>query len=205
MAQLMLINPRKRSGARRKASPAQLRALAKGRATRKRNALASNPAPRRRRRSALRATSRRVSRRVRRNPIGMPGLMGSVMGAAQGAVGAIGVNAIFNMLPLPATFKTGMAVPAVKMALAVGLGMMAKPVLGRAAGKMAEGAMTVAAFDLINGMMPATMGGGSVAGLGYMSPGMNAGGNMLPNNSVSNNAFAGVGEYVNGMGEYVYG
>jgi len=204
MAQLMLINPAKRPSKRRKASPAQLRALAKGRATRKRNSLATNPAPRRRRRASLRAVSRRTSRRVRRNPIGMTGIMGSIMSAFQGGAGAVGVNAVFNLLPLPASMKTGMAVPAVKMALAVGLGMVAKPVLGRAAGKMAEGAMTVAAFDLIQSFMPASMGGSSVAGLGYMSPGMNAGGNMLPNMSVPN-SFAGMGEYVSGMGEYVYG
>jgi hypothetical protein len=125
------------------------------------------------------------------------------MGAVQGAVGAVGVNAVFNMLPLPATLKTGMAASATKMALAVGLGMLAKPMLGRAAGKMAEGAMTVAAFDVVNGLIPATMGGSSVAGLGYMSPGMVAGGSMLPNMSVPN-SFAGMGEYVSGMGEYVY-
>lgn len=202
MAQLMLINPAKRpSKRRRKASPAQLRALAAGR--RKRSGVAANPAPRRRRRSSLRAVARSTRRRVRRNPVGMGGIMGNVMNAVQGAGGALAVNAVFNLLPLPATFKTGLAVPAVKMALAVGVGMFAKPLLGRAAGKMAEGAMTVAAYEAIKGMLPVTMGGDSLAGLGYMSPGMVAGGNTLPNMSVPA-GFAGMGEYVSGMGEYVY-
>lgn len=199
MAQLMLINPAKRPAKRRKASPAQLRALAAGR--RKRSGLAANPAPRRRR-SSLRAVARSTRRRVRRNPVGMGGIMGSLMGAVQGAGGAVAVNAVYNLLPLPVALKTGVAASATKMALAVGLGMVAKPVLGRAAGKMAEGAMTVAAYDLIQSFMPVSMGGSSVAGLGYMSPGMVAGGSALPNMSVPN--FAGMGEYVSGMGEYVY-
>jgi len=205
MAQLMLINPAKRPK-KRKASPAQLRALAKGRATRRRNAApASNPAPRRRR-TSLRAVSRRTSRRTRarRNPIGMTGVMASIMTAFQGAAGAVGVNAVYNLLPLPASMKSGMMGSATKMALAVGLGMAAKPMLGRAAGKMVEGSLTVTAFEIVSGMLPVNMGGSSVAGLGYMSPGMNAGGNILGNSSVPNN-FAGMGEYVSGMGEYVSG
>ena len=202
MAQLMLINPAKRPTKRRKASPAQLRALAAGR--RKRSGLAANPAPRRRRRTALRAVSRTTRRRARRNPVGMGGVMGNIMNAVQGAGGALAVNAVFNLLPLPLSLKTGMAVPAVKMALAVGVGMFAKPLLGRAAGKMAEGAMTVAAYEAIQGMLPVSMGGSSVAGLsgmGYMSPGIIAQGNsgLTPNQSM-----AGMGEYVSGMGEYVY-
>ena len=206
MAQLMLINPAKRPSKRRKASPAQLRALAKGRATRKRNALASNPAPRRRRRS-LRAVSHTTSRRrrARRNPIGMGGLMGNLTSAVWGAGGAIAVNAAFNMLPLPATMKTGMMGTVSKLGLAVAVGMLGKSMLGRNAGKMAEGAMTVIAFDALQAMLPASVGGSSVAGLGYMSPGLVAGGNTLPNMSVPAGMMAGMGEYVSGMGEYVTG
>jgi len=197
MAQLMLINPAKRPSRRRKASPAQLRALAAGR--RKRSAAA---APKRRR-TALRAVSRRsVSRRVRSNPIGLTGITASLMTAVQGAGGALAVNAAFNFLPIPAGMKTGMAGTATKMGLAVALGLVGKKVLGRTAGKMAEGAMTVIAYDAIKGMLPVSMGGDSLAGLGYMSPGMVAGGSALPNMSVPN--FAGMGEYVSGMGEYVY-
>lgn len=202
MAQLMLINPAKRPSKRRKASAAQLRALAKGRATRKRNALASNPAPRRRRRHTLRAVARHTRRRARRNPIGMGGIMGSLTGAVWGAGGAVAVNYAFNLLPLPATMKTGMMGTVSKLGLAVALGMVGKSFLGRNAGKMAEGAMTVAAFEAIQTMLPVSAGGTSVAGLGYMSPGMNAGGYSLPNTSVPN--MSGMGEYVSGMGEYVY-
>ena len=206
MAQLMLINPARRPSKRqksrtgRKASPAQLRALAKAR--RARAGLSSNPAPRRRRR-AMRATSHVTRRRrARRNPIGMGGIMGMLGGAVWGAGGALAVNYAYNMLPLPASMKTGMMATVSQLGLAVAAGILLKPVLGRNAGKMAEGAMTVTAFQALQAMLPMSAGGTSVAGLGYMSPGMVAGGNMLPNMSVPN--FAGMGEYVSGMGEYVY-
>lgn len=199
MAQLMLINPAKRPSRRRKASPAQLRALAAGR--RKRKTASASAAPARRRRSTLRVASRR--RAPRRNPIGMSGITASVFTAVQGAGGALAVNALYNLLPIPATMKTGLAGSATKMALAVGFGMLAKPMLGRAAGKMAEGAMTVAAFEALQSFVPVNMGGSSIAGLGYMSPGMNAGAaQALPNQSVA--GMSGMGEYVSGMGEYVY-
>ena len=203
MAQLMLINPAKRPARRRKASPAQLRALAKAR--RARAGLSANPAPRRRR--SLRAVAKSPSRRrARRNPIGMTGIMGAVTGAAVGAVGAVGVNALFGLLPVSLTGSlTGNTKEAAKMALAVGLGMALKPMLGRNAGKMAEGAMTVAAYNILSSFMPVSMGG-SVAGLGYMSPGMVAGGFAQPNTSLPNfqGGMQGMGEYVSGMGEYVY-
>jgi len=202
MAQLMLINPAKRPAKRRKASPAQLRALAAGR--HKRAGVASNPAPRKRRKS-MRAVARSTRRRVRRNPIGMGGLMGSLMGAVQGAGGALAVNAAFNMLPLPATLKTGMGGHATKFGLAIALGMLGKPLLGRAAGKMAEGAMTVAAYDAIKGFVPASMGGDAatgVAGLGYYGPAINAG--TLPGIDPNTSVIDGMGEYVSGMGQYTY-
>lgn len=202
MAQLMLINPAKRPK-KRKASPAQLRALAAGR--RKRAGVAANPAPRRRRRS-MRAVARSTRRRASRNPIGVGGVMQSVIGAAQGAGGALAVNAVFGMLPLPDTLKTGLGGTATKMALALGMGMAGKKILGRAAVKMAEGAMTVAAYDAMKMYLPASMGGEApseaVAGLGYYGPAINAGTlpGIMPNTSMQNS----MGEYVSGMGEYVY-
>lgn len=204
MGQLMLINPAKRPSrrAKRKATPAQLRALAKAR--RARAGLSTNPAPRKRR--SLRAIARNPSRRrARRNPIGMSGIMGDLMNAAQGAAGAIAVNGVVNLLPLPPTMAVGWQRQAVNFAAAVALGTFGRKLLGRTAGKMAEGAMTVAAYNVIAGMVPVSMGGtaAGVAGLGYMSPGMIAGSlpGVLPNGS----NMSGMGEYVSGMGEYVSG
>ena len=200
MAQLMLINPAKRPSKRRKASPAQLRALAKAR--RARSGVSQNPAPRKKRPS-LRAVASRPAT-LRRNPVGMGGIMGDLMGAAQAATGAIAVNALTNMLPLPASMSVGWQRQAVNFAAAVALGAFGRKLMGRAAGKMAEGAMTVAAYNVIAGFVPVNMGGNAasaVAGLGYMSPGMVAG--QLPVTGY-NQSVSGVGEYVSGMGEYVY-
>lgn len=184
MASLMLINPKRRTR-KKTASPKRRKA--------RRNPFAAAPA-RRRRSSAV--AVRRAVRRARRNPsprLG-GGVMNDVMNAAIGAGGAVAVETIYNFLPLPVAMKTGMGATVGKAATAVALGMFGKRMIGRAAGQMAAGALTVIAYDVIKGLMPAP----SVAGLGYMSPAINAG--YLPQQ--------GMGEYVTGMeglGEYVTG
>ena len=199
MGQLMLINPARRTRkTKRKATPAQLRALAKGRRTR---ALASNPAPRKRRAAVMRAASVPVGRRkARRNPIGFDGITSQLVSAATAAGGALAVDTVVGFLPLPAGWNIGVKKDVVKLGLAVGLGIVGKRFIGRAAGKMAEGAMVVSAYNIIKSFMPAPAS--AVAGLAYMSPGINAGcGNALPNMSVQS---PNMGEYVSGLGEYVY-
>lgn len=195
MAQLMLINPANRPKKRRASKTA---------ARRRKTTARANPAPRRRRRS-LRVSGTPVRRRrARRNPIGVGGIGDTLMTALTGAGGALAVNAVFNLIPLPATMKTGMGATASKALLAVGVGMFGRKLIGRAAGKMAEGALTVIAYDAVKSMVPASFGGEGVAGLGYYGPAVNAGTlpGILPNASVTN--LNGMGEYVSGMGEYVY-
>lgn len=201
MAELMLLNPRKRGAKRRKATPAQLRALAKGRATRKRNALARNPAPVRRKASVMRAAaSNPRRRRAARNPIGMSGIVGQLMSAAQGAAGALAVDAVMTYVPLPTMLTSGNMKHVTRAGLAIGLGLVGKKFLGRTAGKMAEGAITVAAYQAAKGLL-----GGMGMNLAYMSPAQSFAPNapgMLPN--------PGMAEYINsfqnsGMGEYVSG
>jgi hypothetical protein len=192
MGQLMLINPRKRRATKRKATT-------KKRRTYRKVAVKSNPAPAiRRRRRSIRAVAKSSRRRVRRNPIGMTGIMGMLTDAAIGAGGAIAVNFVYDKLPLPATMKMGVTGQAAKAALAIGVGILGKKVIGRSAEKMAAGALTVIAYDVIRSFMP--VGAPAVAGLGYISSGQSAGQ---------------IGEYVQGsnfnfatdnsnMGEYVY-
>lgn len=192
MGQLMLINPRKRRATKRKATT-------KKRRTYRKVAVKSNPAPAiRRRRRSIRAVAKSSRRRVKRNPIGMTGILGTLTDAAIGAGGAIAVNFVYDKLPLPATMKMGVTGQATKAALAIGVGILGKKVLGRSAEKMAAGALTVIAYDMIRSFMP--VGAPAVAGLGYVSSGQTAGQ---------------IGEYVQGgnfnfatdnsnMGEYVY-
>jgi hypothetical protein len=210
MAQLMLINPRKRKAHRKSArSPAQ-RAATKRMlaANRSRTRVSSNPI-KRRRRSALKAVRHHSHRRVRRNPTAVrsySGNLGSMVKCAGiGAVGAIAVDTLYNYLPLPVTMKTGLVGTASKAALAVAVGVLGKKFMGRTAGEMAQGSLTVIAYDLIKSYMPVTLP--AVAGMGYLAPGINGG--YLPQQ--------GMGEYMaNGgnfnfmtdhstMGEYVNG
>lgn len=202
MAQLMLINPAKRPTKRRRKatrSPAQKAATRRMLAANRRT---SRAAPKRRRRNPIAASAvSRVTRRTRRarsrNPIGMTGILGSITDAAIGAGGALAVDMAFNYLPLPANFKTGMAGTAAKAATAIALGTIGRKVLGRTAGKMAAGALTVIAYDAMKGFVPGAAA--TVAGLGYMSPGLPAG--YLPQQ--------GMGEYIRsgnmaGVSEYIY-
>ena len=201
MAQLMLINPAKRPSKRRRKSG---RTAAQKAATRKmlaaNRARRGSVAPKRRRRNPLAASAvHRVTRRTRRarNPIGMTGIMGSITDAAIGAGGALAVDMAFNYLPLPVNLKTGMAGTAAKAATAILLGTVGRKVLGRTAGKMAAGALTVIAYDAMKAFVPGA--GAAVAGLGYMNPGLPAG--YLPQQ--------GMGEYIRqgnmaGVSEYIY-
>lgn len=199
MAQLMLINPRKRRAAKRKATR---------RAKRSTSAVRKNPirtaSPVRRRRSALRGVARRSRRRVRRNPIGLGGIAGMLTDAGIGAAGAIGVDMIYNFLPLPATMKVGYAGNAAKMATAILIGTFGKKLIGRSAEKLAAGSLVVQAYQILQNLMPI-----SAPTLGYVQPGINAG--YMPQSS---NGFEldGLGEYIgqpaysynaSGVGEYI--
>ena len=165
MAQLMLLNPAKRPTKRRKASPAQLRALAAGRRAR---AVATNPAPRKRRKLRAASTAHTKRRRVRRNPISTGGLMAQIMSAAQGAAGALAVDAVVTYIPFPTSMTTGTMKHITKAGLAIALGLVGKKFLGRAAGRMAEGALTVTAYSAAKEALAGV--GMNLSGMGYVSP-----------------------------------
>lgn len=189
MAEMLLINPRKRarrtgSAKRRRASPAQARARSAfaAAARRRRNPIAA----RRRRRnpiSAVRRTMRRANpihrhhtRRRRRNPIGggsrltVNSFLSMFKDAVIGGVGAIGVDVLMGQINpyLPLSLQTNPAKigagDAVKAVITVALGkLLSKPSRGMSQ-KMALGALTTQARDLISTFVPSTMK------LGYYSP-----------------------------------
>jgi len=133
MSSLLLANPRRRK-AKRKA-----------------------PA---RRRKAMSVS--RHSRRRRRNPIGGNDLMSQVKNAAIGAAGAIAVDVAMSKLPIPANLTSGPMLPAVKGAIAIGLGMLiGKFGKKRALGKqIAEGGLTVAIHSMAKPMVANMIPGG---------------------------------------------
>lgn len=142
----MLVNPRKR----RKASTKKRRVT---RAKRRRNpgtSLAVNP------------RKRRGVRRYRRNPIGGNDIMSQLQNAAIGAGGALAVDVALAKLPIPANLKAGPALPAVKGAISIGLGMLvSKFAKKRALGKaLAEGGLTVAMHDVAKPMVSRFIPGG---------------------------------------------
>lgn len=130
MAQMMLINPRKR---RRK--------TAKKRAAPKR------------RRSRTMARVRRSSpaRRRRRNPINLDIksiMKNTLMPSATAAGGALAVDLALGYIPLPDMLKTGPMRHVVKGVAAIGMGMLASIfVKPKTAELFATGAMTIAIYD----------------------------------------------------------
>lgn len=171
MAEMLLINPRRRKA--RRANPVAKRRV------RRRNPLAAvarrrrNPMPLvRRARNPIGLARRRVMRR--RNPIygrmGTGMLMAAIREAFVGGAGSVAVDLAMGQINrfLPANLKT---VPgqigagdAVKALITVTLGhLLARPTRGLSR-KMALGALTVQSANIMKTFVPTTMT------MGYMSP-----------------------------------
>lgn len=166
MAEMLLINPRKRPSKRRASS-------AKRRVMRRKNPIA---AVRRikRRRNPIAATRRRVMRR--RNPIGMGmggGYMTAIREALMGGAGAVAMDVVFGQINkfMPATLQkvpgTVGAGDAVKAVLTVFIGHALNKVTRGFSRKAAQASLTVQAHDIIRSFVPATVALGSV---GYATP-----------------------------------
>lgn len=194
MSELLLVNPRKRRGvkrrrrARRAMSALQASYFGKRRSRRRTTALVSNPAPRRhrRRRRALGAVAsapRRHRRRsIRRSMSGrvqrLRGfntksfLSDTLMPSAIGAAGALGVDVVLGFAHpyLPAFMTTGIGVPLTKIAGAVGLGMVAGMVADRRVGEQVmAGAITVVLYNYLRTTIQTNMPSLTLAGVGnYM-------------------------------------
>lgn len=189
MSSVLIVNPSPRKGktvAKSKRTPAQVRATKKMIAANKARAKgASAPAPKKRRASRSapakkRATSRRTHpitsmaeasragrklRYRRPNPIGGDFINGTVIPSAIGAGGAVALDVLLAMLPLPVAMKTGPMAPVVKIAGALGLGALAGMVTNRRmANQVAAGAVTIALYQVARTGL-AKMTGGRVPGL----------------------------------------
>lgn len=163
MAEMLLINPRRR----RKTTARKTRA-------RRRNPIAAARAVARpRRRNPARAMARRVMRR--RNPIGMTsGMMKMIQDAFIGGAGSIAVDLAQGQINkfLPATLQTRPGT----VGLGDGVKAVMTVVLGRALNrttrglsmKMASGALTVQSAGIMKTLLGPMLG----AQLGYYTPGM---------------------------------
>lgn len=186
MSQLMLINPgrrvkrrkhKARAGARKKRrmSALQLKYFGK-RSQRKGNPVMAKKHKKRRKHNPLHSRKRHAKRRshnpvralkkhhrrYRRNPSmrgGMQGFMKhTLMPSAMGAAGALGIDVILGFLPIPIQFKTGPMRALVKIAGAVGIGMVASNFVKReTAHQFVAGAVTVTLYDVFKGYLQQAM------------------------------------------------
>ena len=188
MAEMLLINPRRRT--RRKAKRAAP-------ARRRRNPLAlARVMPRRRRRANPIAAVRRTRRR--RNPIGMmkrrvmrrrnPAMLGGYMGAIREALmdgfGAVAIDYAYSMIakniPGVGTFLTpnptsvGTA-DAVKAVLTVVLGNALNGVTRGFSRNAAKASLTVQSYQIMKKVLPSTISS-NLSGIGYYTPAMVTGG-----------------------------
>lgn len=215
------IMAKKQRSAAQKAATRRLVALNKSRGSKGKRVSRAKPAAKRRRSAskggyaiATVAPKRRKARRShpitparvasdagrklryrRRNPIGGGFIGDTVIPAAIGGGGAIAVDVLLGVLPLPASMKTGAMAPLVKVAAAVGLGYAAKMVVSRkTAEQLAAGAITVTLYNVAKGLL-VKAGKGKIPGLSeYVG--------AYPDALFYDAASGGV---VNGMGEFVSG
>lgn len=194
MEEVLLLNPKRRTAARRAPSAAQKRAraafsaMAKARSAnpRRRKRKASRrrsnpiaPIPRARKLATMRAARRAVRSRRRTNPalpVSVNSLVatlkeGLIMGGGAIAVD-VGYSYINNMLPanLRTTQGAVSAGNAIKAVVTVMLGAALSKATKGLSRKAALGALVVQGRDLVASMLPASMGGNAVAGLGYRVP-----------------------------------
>ena len=179
MAEMLLINPRRRRKAR-KARPAARRRTRRA-ARRAPVIMVANPrarrAARRRSHNPIAKARRRTMSRRSRNPISLGGgsMMSILRDALIGGAGAVAMDVVHGQIArflpaslqrVPGTIGAGDAVRAI-ITVAVGQ-LLAKPTRGLSR-KAAAASLTVQAHDIIRSFVPASMPLGSV---GFASPAM---------------------------------
>lgn len=165
MPEMLLINPRRRTKAKRKTT-----------ARRRRNPLTATAAKTAVKRRANPIAKRAVVRR-RRNPISLgvtrKDFMSGFKDAAVGAAGAVAIDAIMGQInpKLPVSMQINSASVGVGDAVKAGLTVLLGKLLNKSthgmSQKMAMGALTVQAHGLISTYLPDTV---KLAGVGYASP-----------------------------------
>lgn len=174
--------------AKRRASVSHA-AAPKRRASRRRGGWKITPA-----KTASRAG--RALRYRRPNPIDF--LSNTLMPSVIGGAGALALDVAIGVLPLPEKLKSGPMAPLVKVAGAVGLGMLASKMVSRRVGEqVAAGAITVQVYNFAKAML-IKVGQGKIPGLsmypdGYM--GEYVSGDEVPELGYTDSGMQ-VGEYV---------
>lgn len=221
MAKLMLVNPRRRP--RRKAASKRRRPTVV--------TVRTNPKRRRRRRtmSALqkryfgRRLRRNPVRRIRRNPVSRSAsrasrrahgdlslqtitsgdvLQTTVFPAALGAVGAVALDALYAVLPIPEAWRTGQFAAPIKAMGVLGAGALATQFIPRQRAMIetaVAASLTIMAYNFVKAQVqaafPALNLGEYVDGVGYTGAGQ-----VIPDYALTPALTPppGVGEYISG-------
>jgi hypothetical protein len=223
MAQMMLVNPkRRRRRTKRRMTAKQARYFGpKRRRHRRRAVAAARPVRRHRRRSAVvaaphrrrRRSSRRRVTRLRRNPIHMRGFnpkrffSDTLIPAGIGAGGALGVDIALGYFGsyLPPSLQTGLPNAGVKIAAAVGIGMLAGMIGGKKVGEEAmAGAIVVTLYGIIKSQVQAMVPTLPLHGVGWVSPALQVG--PMGSYVGSDRAYGmpGLGSYISGGDDNYY-
>lgn len=192
MAEMLLVNPRRKKRKHRKMSALQRRYFGPRRnpsRRRRRIGVRRNPstnvvpfygaAPKRRRRRAVhrRSSLRRRHARTFRGFAPRSFINDTLMPAGVGAIGALGVDMALSYASpfLPAMLSSGIGLAAARIGGAVAVGYAASMAMGRRFGEqVTAGAITVTLYDLIKAQVR-TMGLPGISGLGWVSPSMQVG------------------------------
>jgi hypothetical protein len=174
--QLLLINPRRRrvkKSHRRRAKNSRRRAHRSAGGFRIRRRRVKNPrSSHKRRRHRNPKAMRKHYRRRHRNPMSLSGVKSAILPALIGAAGGVAVDYAYQFVApyLPTSITTGTyIVPVGKLALAFGIGLVARKFLGSEKGNaVMAGALAIQTYNLIASVMGGTAG---LAGMGaYLSP-----------------------------------
>lgn len=215
MASLMLINPRKRGGGRKKArTPAQkaaTRKLVAANRARRGGKRRKNPVGLERvenpRKRTISRRSRSRSGVRRRNPapalrMGGKGMIDMGMASLQGAGGALFVNTALNYMPfLPPMLKSGNGKYLARAGLAVAVGVFGSKMLpGKIAVNAAQGALTVALHDLMLGIASQAMPTLQLGDVGDYDDGVSA---YIDDQMSGYDDGYGMGDVYSQVGEYI--
>lgn len=142
---------------------------------------------------------RRVVRR--RNPVTARSIQNTVIDAFQASLGALSLDWIWGMVPVPIEWKTGQFRHLVKGAGAIGMGMIAEMIVSKPqANKMVHGAMTVVMHDALKEFIQMNV---PQIQLGYYSPAMTTNGLGMYMGHAGSDRLSGVGS--DRLGAYVGG
>ena len=223
MAELMLVNPRrKRRRAKRNPRPMtakQAKYFGKRRRRHSRRAASAVAAPRTARRRSHRKGRRSVARFLSSKSGALslkPNvfLKNTLIPSAIGGAGALAVDIAWGNLPIPTQIKTGPFAAVAKAAAAVAVGMVASKVAGKQIGaQVTSGYLTVLAYNLAKGVVQKAMPKLALGDYGWIQSGQ-----FVPDASMGvyvssdqpalapppPSVSASMGEYVSGYGDDFY-